>query len=206
MKKIILILTLLSLGFAFAQSETEFRASASIRFSPFKKIKLYLSPELRFTTERLDKILAGAEIKVSPLKVLDMGLGYKAVVNYKNDGSSELIHRIEVYSETEHDLGRFTPGIRIMYVNYDEDEGVSHFLRYKVKLAYNIPKSKIDPSLSAELYHQLTGNTLYKMRYSIGADWRFAKQHSLGLAYKLDDYLGDTKLKHVVELGYAFKF
>lgn len=205
-RKILLGLLILGSTFAVQVDELELRSSATIRFSPFKKVKLYVTPELRFDYFTLDKFLLETEVKYSPFKFLDVGGAYKLVLNRRTNNPLEVIHRFDAYFEGDVDLGRFTPALRIMYVNYDEDDGVSHFLRYKAKLGYNIPKSKIDPSLSAELYHQLTGNTLYKMRYSIGADWRFAKQHSIGLSYKLDYYLGDTKLKHVVELGYSYKF
>ncbi len=190
----------------FAQSRMEYRVSATVRFSPLKKVKLYLTPELRFRSTGLDKILLEAEAKYSPLKYLDVGGSYKLMIDKLHILPFELINRFDVYLGGEMDLGRFAPALRLMYVNYDEDEGISHFLRYKAKLDYDIPKSKIDPFVATELYHQLTDGTFYKMRFSIGADWRFAKKQSIGLAFKLDEYLDDARMKHIIDLGYTFKF
>jgi len=186
--------------------DLELRPSVTLRFSPIKKVKLYITPELRFDYFTLDKFLLESKIKYSPLKYLDVGAAYKLVLNRRNDDPLEIIHRVDVFAEGEYKIERFTPSFRLMYANYDEDEGVSHFLRYKIKLDYNIRKSKVDPYIAAELYHQLTDGTIYKMRYTLGADWRFAKKMSLELAYKLDDYINDTKLKHIVALAYTYKF
>jgi Protein of unknown function (DUF2490) len=192
--------------FAMQMDELELRPSATIRFSPIKKMKLSLTPELRFDYFTLDKFLLETEVKYSPLKYMDVGAAYKLVLNRRNNDPLEVIHRFDVYLEGEYEIDRFTPSLRLRYSNYDEDEGISNFLRYRVKVDYDIPKVKIDPYLGAELYHQLDDNTLYKIRYGIGADWRFAKKMSLGLAYKLDSYFDSGNVKHIVELGYTYKF
>ena len=197
---------LVSIVFAAQMDELELRPSVTVRFSPIKKVKLYVTPELRFDYFTLDKFLLEAQVKYSPLKYLDIGGAYKLVLNRRNNDPLEVIHRVDVFIEGEYKIDRFTPSLRLMYVNYDEDEGVSHFLRYKAKIEYNVPKVKIDPFLAAEMYHQLIDGTIYKMRYSIGADWRFAKKMSIGLAYKLDSYFDSGKVKHIVELGYTYKF
>lgn len=210
MRKILLTLILgsilISSVFALQMDELELRPSATLRFSPLNDLKLYITPEVRLDYFTADKFMLEVKAKYSLNKYLDAGAAYKLVLNQRNNDPLEVIHRVDVFAEGEYKIERFIPSLRLMYVNYDEDEGVSHFLRYKIKVDYNIPKSKIDPFLAAELYHQLIDASLYKMRYSIGADWRFAKKHSIGLAYKLDDYLADTRLKHIVALGYTYKF
>ena len=204
--KLTLVSLLVSIVFAAQMDELELRPSATVRFSPIKKVKLYVTPELRFDYFTLDKFLLEAQVKYSPLKYLDVAAAYKLVLNRRNNDPVEVIHRVDVFVQGEYKIDRFIPSLRLMYVNYDEDEGVSHFLRYKIKLDYNIPKSKFDPFIAAELYHQLADGSLYKMRYSIGADWRFAKKMSIGLAYKLDQYMNSDRVKHIVELGYTYKF
>jgi len=203
--KISIGLMLLSAVFAAQSADLELRPSATVRFSPIKKVKLYLTPELRFDYFELDKFLIEAEVKYSPLKYMDLGASYKLVMNFKTDDPTEYIHRFAFYTGVSYKIDRYTPSVRIMIANYDEDEGISNFMRYKAKLDYDIPKLKIDPYISAELYHQLSDG-LYKMRYAIGADWRFTKDHSIGLSYKLDDYIDADKVKHIVGVGYTFKF
>lgn len=192
--------------FLFAQDEVEARFSAGVRFSPLKDIKLYVTPELRVDKDGVDKFLTEIELKYSPLKVLDIGASYELLMNFKASDPTEYVHRLTIYSEAEHKVDRFSPSLRIMFANYDEDETVSNFLRYRAKVGYDIPSLKIDPSVSMELYHELTSGDFYKIRYSIGADWRFAKKQSIGLEYKLDDYVDSDKVKHIIGVGYSFKF
>lgn len=190
--------------FAVTEQEMGYRASASVRIEPVKKVKLYLMPELRFGSSELDKLLLGTELKYSPLKYLDIGGSYNLVMNFKTVKPTEYTHRFAFYMGTSFKIDRFEPSLRIMYANYG-NEVISNFMRYKAKLDYDIPKAKIDPYLSAELYQQLTGE-LYKIRYSVGVDWRFVKNHSIGLNYKLDNYINADKMKHIVNLEYGFKF
>lgn len=190
----------------FAQDEVEARFSAQLRFSPMKDIKLYVTPELRVDNEGVDKFLTEIELKYSPLKVLDIGASYELLMNFKTNNPTEYIHRLTIYSEAEHKFERFSPALRIMFANYDEDESISNYLRYRVKVGYDIPNLKIDPSISVELYHEITSGDFYKIRYSIGADWRFAKKQSIGLEYKMDDYVDADKVKHIIGLAYSYKF
>lgn len=203
--KLVALIGLFSL-ILYAQDEMEYRASASLRFSPIKKVKLYFSPELRFENTGLDKLVLDAEVKYSPIKHLDVGGSYALILNKRNNNPTELINRFSVYIGTDFKWERLTPELRLMYTNYDEDSGNEHFLRYKAKLNYDIANLKVDPYLAAELYQQLSDGALYKMRYAIGADWRFAKDHAIGLEYKLDDYMDADKVKHIIGVGYSFKF
>lgn len=202
---ILALLAVLSLNL-FAQNEMEYRVSGSVRFSPVKKIKLYVSPELRLDESGLDKFLVETEVKYSALKILDVGASYKLLMNFKTNNPTEYVHQFTFFSQVEHKIDRFNPSLRVMFVNYDEDEGTSNLLRYKTKLEYDIPKIKIDPYIAAELYHEISTGEISKMRYSIGADWRFTNRQSLGLSYKLDDYLDADKKKHIVSLDYSYKF
>ena len=190
----------------YAQSETEYRFNVGFRYSPIKNLKLYLMPELRVDAGGVDKALAEVEAKYAVLKILDMGVSYKAIFNFKNSGVTELSHRVAVYSEVEHKIKRFRPSLRAMFVNYDEDEDASNFLRGRVKLEYNVRNVRIDPYVTAELYYQLSDGNVYKMRYAVGTDWRISKHHAVGLEYKLDQYTNSDKIKHIVGLGYTFKF
>ncbi len=198
------LLSLMIVGL-YAESETESRVSLSLRFSPIKKVKVYLVPELRLDENGIDKALGEIEAKYSLLKVLDMGVAYKAVFNFKDSSETELAHRITVYSEAEHEIGRFTPALRVMYTNYNEDDGLSNFLRVRIKGAYNIRRSKIDPYAVAELYYGLENGT-HKLRYGAGLNWRLKGSTAISFGYKIDDYINSDRIKHIIELGVGVKF
>ena len=44
------------------------------------------------------------------------------------------------------------------------------------------------------------------MRYAIGASYKFNKKSSIGLSYMLDYYMTDYRNKHIIKVGYKYKF
>ena len=89
-----------------------------------------------------------------------------------------------------------------------EDTDVSsksiHVLRSRLQVKYDIPKSKITPFANVEFYNNWS---LQKVRYTIGADWKIAKQHEISAFYRyVNDKDEDESNRHVIGLGYTFKF
>lgn len=81
-------------------------------------------------------------------------------------------------------------------------------LRSRLSLEYNIPRCKVDPFVSAEAYNAWS---LYKMRYTVGADWKIAKPHTLSFYYRYqhvrgNDDIDDEPNRHIIGLEYKFKF
>ena len=81
-------------------------------------------------------------------------------------------------------------------------------LRSRLMLEYNIPHCKVDPFVSVEAYNAWS---LYKMRYTVGADWKIAKPHTLSFYYRYqhvrgsNDFDSDPNM-HIIGLGYKYKF
>ncbi len=92
-----------------------------------------------------------------------------------------------------------------------EDTEVSgrgkNVLRSRLQVDYNIPKCKVDPYASVELFNAWS---VKKVRYTVGAEWKIKKSHTLGLFYRFQDVRGDDGDNqadtHIVGLGYKFKF
>ncbi len=94
----------------------------------------------------------------------------------------------------------------------------THFLRSRLKLAYDRKKAHLCPFVSCELYNNLGGGeefNLEKLRASIGADYKITSHHSVTVAYLLNWYIQDDaahhfeslhKRLHVMNIGYNFKF
>lgn len=79
-------------------------------------------------------------------------------------------------------------------------------LRSRLRVSYDIPKCKVDPYADVELFNYWS---LQKVRYTIGADWKVSKQHSIGLFYRFQDNNSDSSevdQLHVIGVGYSFKF
>lgn len=81
-----------------------------------------------------------------------------------------------------------------------------HVLRSRLKVEYNIRKSGFTPFASCEIYNSMSGFSYEKMRWTLGADYKFNKHHSLSAFYRYihqsDD---DDPNGHVIGIGYSFK-
>jgi len=84
-----------------------------------------------------------------------------------------------------------------------------HILRSRVKVGYDIPKCKIDPYASVELFN---GWELDKTRYIVGVEWKIRKVHTVDVFYRYDNMGKQDPLEntdndmHIVGLGYTYKF
>ena len=53
------------------------------------------------------------------------------------------------------------------------------------------------------------GWNVQKVRYSIGADWKLSKKHSVGMGYRYqttDDDDNNEPDRHILNVGYKYKF
>ncbi|PLW96943.1 MAG: hypothetical protein C0593_09880 [Marinilabiliales bacterium] len=186
------------------QQRIEFKAS----FKPIKNLKLSLNPELRFDESfSLDKyhIEGMAEYKV--LDFMSVSAAYRFIVNPRDGKTTEYFNRYALGLEFQHKIERFKPNLLIRYTNYADDEiSDKQFIRYKASVDYNIRKCKITPFAEAEAFQDLTTNSLYKMRYALGADYKIMKNNYVGVAYKLDYYLQEYTNKHIFNVSYKIKF
>lgn len=197
-------------GGVFSQEITndfQTRTEVKLSFKPLDKLTLSLNPEIRWDESfGVGKYMLESGIAYKPLKGLTLGGSYRFIINPRETKATEYLHRFALYTSYKKKIERFTPSLRIKYTNYTEDLSLGEFLRYRAKLEYDIKGSKITPMLSAEAFHYLSGNQIYKMRYAIGAEYKINKKSSIGLGYMLDYYMTEYQNKHIINLGYKFKF
>ena len=106
----------------------------------------------------------------------------------------------------------YRPEVTTTRYDYDNEkwedttvkEKNKHVLRSRLQVEYDIPHSKITPYASVELYN---GWKLQKTRYTLGADWKIAKQHTIGAFYRYQSVQDDDDPnRHILGLSYKFKF
>jgi len=93
----------------------------------------------------------------------------------------------------------------------DDDKAIDgtgkNVLRSRLQAAYKIPRSGVEPYVSAELY---TTDRLDKVRYTAGVEWKINRQHALDLFYRYQDVHVDTdepsENTHALGISYKFKF
>lgn len=190
------------------ENELQTRTQLELTYKPIKKLKLTFMPQLRFDENfSLDKYLFEGEAEYKALDFLELGATYRFVVNPRDTKDTEYFNRYGFSATAKKEFGRFEPAFRLRYSNYaDDDADDKSFMRYKATLKYDIKDCKITPFVAAELFQQIDGGDLYKMRYSTGLDYKLFKNNYVGVSYKFDYYNTEYVNKHIISLGYKIKF
>jgi hypothetical protein len=175
-----------------------------------KKLDFSLSPEIRFTDQyKVDEYFIEAGLEYKILKFLKAGFKYRYLVNERETKSTEYFNRIAFDLKGKYELNRFDFQLRTRYTNFNEldtDDSSDNYLRYRLKMKYDIPKSKITPVAGIELFHHLKDQEINKVRYFMGADYKINKHHKIGLNFMTQDYLNDDTRKNIIALKYKISF
>lgn len=189
------------------ENDFEYRTSFKLSLKPLKKLKINFTPEVRFNDDfSVDQYQFETELVYKLAKILRMSGGYRFVVNSRDEKSTEYLHRYEVGASLQKDFDRFEPELRFQFTNYADDDVKNKYLRYKGALGYNIKGCRLTPTLSAELFQQLSDNILYKVRYKLKLDYKILKNNYIRASYRLDYYIHKDKNKHIFSLGYKIIF
>lgn len=209
-RTLLFLMGMLCSAAGFSQEVTndfQTRTEVKLSFKPLDNLTMSLNPEIRWNESfGVSKYMLESGASFKPLKGLALGGSYRFIINPRETKATEYLHRFALYASYKKKIERFEPSLRIKYTNYTEDLSLGEFLRYRVKLEYDIKGSKITPMVSAEAFHYLSGNEIYKMRYSLGAEYKINKKSSIGLGYMLDYYMTEYYNKHIIKVGYKYKF
>ncbi|MCU4173748.1 DUF2490 domain-containing protein [Carboxylicivirga sp. N1Y90] len=191
------------------ENDLETRTSVQANIKLVKNLKLKVSPEIRFDENfSIKKYNIESELVYKPYKFLLLGATYRFIGDPKDNKPTEYLHRYALTAKLKKDFGRFETAFRLRYTDFADDdyEDGSEMMRYKASVDYDIAKCKLTPYVGIEAFQQLDGGDLYKMRYSLGMDYKLFKKNYLGVSYKLDYYMESLRNKHIVSLGYKIKF
>ncbi len=224
--KKLLLLPLLLLGIttaAYAGGGTKddienlykYRVGANFDIKLLKGLSLDISPELRYE-EGFDRFMLNGGLSYKTFGCIYWGASYRMELwreeasNSSGFGTSYDLkgdYRYAFDVTYKDRFGRFTPSVRVRYLDYsDEDITDEAAMRYRAKVAYDIPKCKFTPSISVEMMQELEDNMLYKMRYCAEGSYEFSKHSSVSLEYKLDYFLLKYRNTHIFSASYNYKF
>ncbi|NCP84734.1 MAG: DUF2490 domain-containing protein [Bacteroidetes bacterium] len=149
---------------------------------------------------------------------LALGLRY----NRENDnkGAKQGIRehfRYQFDVSYKHELENLELSYRLRYQNRQEfsftetvEKDAVQKMRFKTSLDYNIKKWKIDPSLSAEIFNQLSGNQtgFDAFRITAATDYKIKGKGKIGLFYRLERELNVDypKSTHIIGINYKYSF
>jgi len=190
------------------ENEVQTRTDLELVFKPIKNLKLSFLPQLRFDEElSLSKYLFETEVEYDLLSFLELGANYRYEVNPRDEKDTEYFNRYAFNITAKKEFGRIEPAFRLRFSNYaDDDVNDKTFMRYKASVKYDIQKCRFTPLVAIEAFQELNNNSLYKMRYTLGGDYKIFKNNYLSVKYKFDYYQKEYLNKHIIDLGYKIKF
>jgi len=208
---ILIMLALLPLQGNCQENEWNTWTSIEVSKQIAKKLDFSLSPEIRFTDQfEVDEYFIEAGLEYRLFDFLKVGGKYRYLVNERETKSTEYFNRVAFDLKGNYEIKRFDFQLRTRYTNYNEldtdNDSKDNYLRYRLKLDYDLPKSKITPNVGIEFFHQLKDQEIDKVRYTIGAEYKINKHHKVGLDYLVQDYLKDDYRKNIIALEYKISF
>ncbi|MBN2262415.1 MAG: DUF2490 domain-containing protein [Prolixibacteraceae bacterium] len=197
------------------------RTSVGVQKTLFDKLDLFADAELGLeqNLSKIGKLKAEAGLTYSPFKFLDFEAAYRFSKNRKNYGNNfKYTHTVLASVQLKQKIERFKLSYRLQYQNIDDDATTytasteyRNIYKNRIKVEYNIPKSKITPFISSELYLPSNRSGLYagKLKSMAGIEYKIPWTKHLLKAYYRNDREITTYMPytyHTLGLSFLFKF
>ena len=171
-----------------------------------------------------DQIRGSLDISRKMGNYVKLGAGYVLIADKKlKRDIFEYRNRFFLQATGSYEYARFTASWRtrmqLTLMETDEprgdlfdDDSYRWVWRNRFGLKYNIKGLPLKPYANIELFHNLFSGSetggYYQNRFSLGIEYKLAKQHTLEAGYKLNSEIdGSKKYKlNIVKLGYIFSF
>ena len=200
---------LLGSGYATGQenSDLETWTSAEFRYRPTKKWRVGLEGQLRLkeNSSEIDGYFAELTGGYEIFKGFRTTLGFRLISKNDNTGKQqgyENYVRLHADALYKHKVKRLGLNYRFRYQTRDElgvtnenGDFADQTLRLKIGTEYNFRKWKLDPLLSAEIFHENNRNEdegFDKFRVTFGTEYKFKKWGRLGLFYRYEREIDKT--------------
>jgi len=211
----------------FAQKD--FAIWSGLEYKVIISKKLSLGGAIQFRSEnnnsQLAERFASPYIKYRAFKNLNLGVDYRFSNNWRNGVAVEDRHRVTIDLNVEKLLKslpfktRFALSSRIRYVNESRTGDLNNqHLRGRIKLSYNVRKTKIEPYIASELFYHFNDQLYYtnsnvlainrfnKLSLKFGISLPFTKKHLLRVFYMLQKKTQDPGSIFVTGLNYRFRW
>ncbi len=131
----------------------------------------------------------------------------KGKVFYESDDSSE-VERFAFSTSYTWKIDNFRIQTRLRHTNGTDDDGdEKEYLRYRLKIDYEIDALDLRPFLAYEKYDSLEADESRNPNvYSGGISWKINKQNQLRMEYRWVDKIHSRKDYGVYKLTYQFDF
>jgi len=218
--KNILILSLIQLtNTVYTQEARSLWSGAELQLPFSKAFRVTLSPELRLTNEmKVDEYILEAEAQLRIHKLFQPTVSYRFYRFYDDPGEYFNGQRLGIGVNSLVELGRFKVTNRIYYFHriinrygYGYSIETRREIREGLKLTYNIPKTKLEPFIQAEIYYDISPNRNHefsKIRVRTGLEYPFNKRSSMDIFFQIQDKLNTNNPLRTYTIGifYNYKF
>jgi hypothetical protein len=183
---------------ANSQNSTVFQVwnEAGISYKIDKKQSLAFDLTTRHAAGGLRTFFPQVSYKYKLNKYIRPSIDYRYIGSRNNEGNFEFQHRINANLQFNQEFERLQLGLRLRYQystnrlaeNFEPEFGQA--LRIKPSLAYDLPKTDLEPQVSMEFFtgpmDGQNGYHLNRIRWSVGLAYAFEGPHSLEVAYLYD--------------------
>ena len=126
------------------------------------------------------------KVKYKENKRWSFAIGYRSISDYSILNNFETKNRFYADAYFSKKLKRYFFSLRNRVLTQLSNNISKEVLRQKYKLAYNIKKTKLLPSISIELFYSLD-NYFYKIRNSFELAYPINKKIDISLVYKIEN-------------------
>lgn len=228
---ILLITVVLGSGTSFAQPNTtvvrDFESwnSVGLKTDIIKDLRLVVDEEIRLkhNAGEIDKFFTDASLRYSFLKRFYVAGNYRFEREQKKKGYVTN-NRYSGDAGYKQDIGELELGLRFRYQYQSTPSTPISKVRLKLSADYNIKNWKLDPSFSAEIFHQYyTQDAIQyinqvvepaykthdwdKIRLTLGTEYKIKKVGEIQAYYRLERELKQyyPKITHIVGLSFRYE-
>jgi hypothetical protein len=191
--------------------ENDFQIWTSISASKkiIKKTNLTIKQGVRFreNSSLYSKLFTDLKIKSKYNKHFSVAIGYR----FSNDWNKqlELSHKNRFYSDIYYKdkyKKRFLFDVRARLQTQGNLEEYAATFRHKTALAYNIPKTKLEPSVALEYFLPFESILIEKLRYTIRLSHPVTKDLNAEIAYRIQQefYTNNTQTLFIFEAKLSY--
>ena len=126
------------------------------------------------------------KVKYKENKSWSFAIGYRSISDYTISNNLILKNRFYADAYFSKKLKRYFFSLRNRVLTQLSNNVSKEVVRQKYKLAYNIKKTKLSPSISIELFYSLE-NYFYKTRNSFELAYPINKKIDFSLVYKIEN-------------------
>lgn len=182
-----------------------------------KRLSFDLAGELRLkdTLTAVDKFLAEFNLSLKINRHFDLFGSYRIGRNNMDD-RFYTSHRFTLGAKTDWDISRVKVGYNMRYEyefaemftnGYNLEE--SKRIRGKISLDYNLPKTRVTPYISAELFYDMSPSKereFNRIRYRLGSNYAINKRNKLEVFAQYQKNLNAKTDKSSIVIGLFYSF